>query len=107
MYSLGSPGFGYVVYRYVCATTSATSDVFGMMLHCSSTNRKDESRFLERFCLSECLRCSTRELSLLCLLLFICDALLCTSCRGALAAIAESLLFCISLLSFASYLDCH
>jgi hypothetical protein len=30
MCSLGSPGFGCVVYRYVCATTSAASGVFGI-----------------------------------------------------------------------------
>jgi hypothetical protein len=102
MCSLGSPRFGYVIYIYVCAATSDASGVFGMMLPCSSTNKKDESRFLERFRLSECSIFSTRELYLLCLLLFVCDALLRTSCIAALAAIAESLLFLISLLSFAS-----
>jgi hypothetical protein len=70
---------------------------FGMMLPCSSTDKKDESRFLERFRLSECSRFSTREPHLLCLLLFVCDALLCASCIAALAAIVESLLFLISI----------
>jgi hypothetical protein len=54
--SLGHPGLGRVVYRYVCASTSAASSVFGIILPCSSTDRKDESRFLERFRLSECSR---------------------------------------------------
>jgi hypothetical protein len=107
MCSLGSPGFGCVVYIYVCATTSAALGVFGMMLPCSSTDRKDDSRFLERFCLSECSRFSTRESRLLCLLLFVCDALMRASCIAVLAAIVESLLFLILLLSFTSCLDCH
>jgi hypothetical protein len=51
--SLGSPGLGRVVYRYVCAATSAASGVFGIILPCSSTGRKDESRFLEMFRLSK------------------------------------------------------
>jgi hypothetical protein len=72
--SLGSPGLGRVVYRYVCAATSATSGVFGMMLPCSSTNRKDESRFLERHCLSECSRFSNLDPCRRCLLLFVYDA---------------------------------
>jgi hypothetical protein len=65
--SLGSPGLGRVVYRYVCAATAAASGVFGIILLCSSTDRKDELRFLERFCLSECLRFSTLDQCLLCL----------------------------------------
>jgi hypothetical protein len=93
MCSLGSPGFGCVVYRYVCAAMSAASGVFGMILRCSSTDRKDKLRFLERFLLSECSRLLIHEPCLLCLLLFVCDALLCASCRAALATIAESLLF--------------
>jgi hypothetical protein len=106
MCSLGSPGFGCVVYRYVCAATSAASGVFGIMLPCSSTDRKDESRFLERFLLSELSRFSTHEPCLLCLLLFVYDALLHASRRVALPAIAESFHLLISLLSFASCLDC-
>jgi hypothetical protein len=107
MCSLGSPGFGCVVYKYVCAATSAASGVFGMMLPCSSTDRKDESTFLERFRLSECSRFSTCEPRLLCLLLFVSDAFLRASCIAALAVIAKSLLFVILLFSFASYLDCR
>jgi hypothetical protein len=59
--SLGSPGLGRVMYKYICAATSATSGVFGMMLPCSSINRKDESRFLERLRLSEYSRFSTLD----------------------------------------------
>jgi hypothetical protein len=64
------------MYRYVCATTSTASGVFGMILPCSSTDRKEESRFLERFCLSDYSRFSTLDLCLRCLLLFVYDALL-------------------------------
>jgi hypothetical protein len=53
MCSLGSPGFGCIVYRYVYAATSAASGVFGIMLPYSSTDRKDELRFLEGFLLFE------------------------------------------------------
>jgi hypothetical protein len=74
--SLGSPGLGRVVYRYVCAATSAASGVFGIILTCSSADRKDELRFLERFHLSECLRFSTLDPCLRCLLLSVYDALL-------------------------------
>jgi hypothetical protein len=83
--SLGSPGLGRVVYRYVCAATSAASSVFGIILPCSSTDRKDESRFLDRFCLSECSRFSTLDPCLWCLLLFVYDALLCYAQKAALA----------------------
>jgi hypothetical protein len=107
MCSLGSPGFGCVVYKYVCAAMSAALGVFGMILPCSSTDRKDESRFLERFCLSECSRLPTREPRLLCLLLFVCGALLRALCIPVLAVIAEPLLFLILLFSFASCLDCR
>jgi hypothetical protein len=55
---------------------SAALGVFGMILPRSSTDKKDESRFVERFLLSECSRLSTREPCLLCLPLFVCDALL-------------------------------
>jgi hypothetical protein len=106
MCSLGSPGLGLIVYRYACAATSATSGVFGMMLPCSLTDEKDESRFLERFHLSECSRFLTREPCLLCLLLFVCDALLRASCIALLIALTDSLLFLISLFSFASCLAC-
>jgi hypothetical protein len=74
---VGSPGLGRVVYRYVCAATSAASGVFGIILPCSSTNRKDESRFLERFRLSECSRFLTLDPCLRCLLLSVYDASLC------------------------------
>jgi hypothetical protein len=74
IYSLGSPRLGRVVYRYVCATTSAASSVFGMILPCSSTDRKDDSRPLERLRLSEFLRFSTLDPCLRCLLLFVNDA---------------------------------
>jgi hypothetical protein len=107
MCSLVSPRFGCIVYKYVCAATSAASGIFGMMLPCSSTDKKDESRFLERFRLSECSRFSTREPCLLCLLLFVCYALLRASCIALLAALTDSLLFVISLLSFAICLDCR
>jgi hypothetical protein len=69
-----SPGLGRVVYIYVCAATSAASGVFGMMLPCSSTDRKDESRFLERLCLSEYSRFSNLDSCRRCLLLFVYDA---------------------------------
>jgi hypothetical protein len=72
--SLGSPRLGCVMYRYVCAATSAASSVFGMILPCSSTDRKDESRFLERLRLSECSRFSTLDPCLRCLLMFVYDA---------------------------------
>jgi hypothetical protein len=104
--SLGSPGLGRVVYRYVCAATAAASGVFGIILLCSSTDRKDELRFLESFCLSECLRFSTLDQCLWCLLLFVYDALLHSTRKAVLASIAEALLFRISLLSFSSRLDC-
>jgi hypothetical protein len=65
-----------VVYRYVCAATSAVSGVFGIILPCSSTDRKDESRFLERFRLFKCSRFLTLDLCLWCLLLSVYDALL-------------------------------
>jgi hypothetical protein len=107
MCSLGSPGFGCVVNIYACAATSAASGVFGMMLPCSSTDKKDESRFLEGFLISECSRFSTREPCLLCLLLFVCDALLRALCIALLAALTDSLLFLILLLSFASCLACR
>jgi hypothetical protein len=60
--SLGSPGLGRIVYRYVCAATNTASGVFGMILPCSSTDRKDDSRFLERLRLSEYSRFSTLDL---------------------------------------------
>jgi hypothetical protein len=82
------------------AATSAASGVFGMMLPCSSTDKKDESRFLERFLHSECSRLSIRGPCLLCLLLFVCDALLHALCIALLAAPTDSLLFHISLFSF-------
>jgi hypothetical protein len=104
--SLGSPGLGRVVYRYVCAATSAALVVFGITLPCSSTNRKDESRFLEMFHLSEYSRFSTLDPCLWCLLLFVYDALLRSVRKAALAAIAESLLLRISLLSLSSWFDC-
>jgi hypothetical protein len=106
MCSLGSPGVGCVVYRYVCAATSAASGVFGMILPRSSTDKKDESRFLERFLLSECSRLLTHEPCLLYLSLFVCDALLRASCIALLAALTDSRLFIILLLSLSSCLDC-
>jgi hypothetical protein len=105
--SLGCPRLGRIVYRYVCAATSAASGVFGMILPCSSTHRKDESRFLERLRLSECSRFSTLDPCLWCLLLFVYDASLHALWRAALAVMAESFLFCISLLSLASCFDCY
>jgi hypothetical protein len=62
------------MYRYICAATSTASGIFGMILPCSSTDRKDESSFLERLRLSECLRFSTLDPCLWCLLLFVYDA---------------------------------
>jgi hypothetical protein len=93
MCSLGSPGFGCVVYRIVCVAMSAASGVFGMMFPCSSTDKKDDSRILERYRLSECSIFSTHDSCLLCLPLFVCDALLCASCIALLAALTDSLLF--------------
>jgi hypothetical protein len=54
--SLRSLGLGRMVYGYVCAATSAALGVFGIILPCSSTDKKDESMFLEMFRLSECSR---------------------------------------------------
>jgi hypothetical protein len=96
-----------VVYRYVCAATSASSGVFGMILPHSSTDKKDESRFLERFLLSECSRLSTHDPCLLCLMLFVCDVLLCASCIALLVVLTDSRLFIISLLSLSNCLDCR
>jgi hypothetical protein len=104
--SLGSPRLGHVVYRYVCAATSAASGVFGMMLPYSSTDRKYELRFLEMFRISVYSRFSTLNPCVRCLLLFVYDALLRSARKATLAAIAESLLLCISLLSLSSCFDC-
>jgi hypothetical protein len=102
MCSLGSHGVVRVVYRYAYASTSAASGVFGMMLPRLSTDKKDESRFL----LSEYSRLSTCEPCLLCVLLFVCDALLRASWMALLAALTDSRLLLISLLSFSSCFDC-
>jgi hypothetical protein len=58
------------------------------------------------FFLSEYSRFSTLDLCLRCLLLFVYDALLYSAQKAALAAIAESLLLRISLLSLSSCFDC-
>jgi hypothetical protein len=71
-----------------------------MILPCSLTDRKDESRFRERFRLSECSRFSSLDPCLWCLLLFVYDALLRSARKAALAAITESVLFRISLFLF-------
>jgi hypothetical protein len=107
MCSLVSPGVGFVVYRYACAATSATPGVFGMILPRSSTDKKDESRFLERFLLSECSRLSTHEPCLLYLSLFVCDALLRASWMAVLAVLTHSRLLLILLISFSSCFDCQ
>jgi hypothetical protein len=78
-----------------------------MMLSRSSTDKKDESRFLERFLLSEYSRLLTREPYLLCLLLFVCSALLRASWMALLAALTDSRLLLILLLSFSSCFDCR
>jgi hypothetical protein len=96
MCSLGSPVVGCVVYRYACAATSVASGVFRVMLPRSSTDKKDESRFLERFLLSEYSRLSTRERCLLCLPLFVCNALLRASWMALLATLTNSRLLLIS-----------
>jgi hypothetical protein len=73
-----------------------------MMFPCSSTDRKDESRFLEMLCLSEYSRFSYLEPCRRFLLALVCDALLCALRAALLPAMAESFLFCISIFSFAS-----
>jgi hypothetical protein len=104
--SLGSPGLGRVVSRYACAATSAASGVFGTMFPCSSTDRKDESRFLEMLCLSEYSRFSYLEPCRRFLLALVCDASLRALRAALLAAMADSFLCCISIFSFASYFAC-
>jgi hypothetical protein len=78
-----------------------------MIFSCSSTVRKDESRFLEMLCLSEYSRFSYLEPCRRFLLGFVCDASLRALRVALLAAIAESFLFCISILSFASCFACY
>jgi hypothetical protein len=107
MCSLGSPGVGCVVYGYACAAISAALGVFGMMLSRSSTDKKHESRFHERFVLFEYSRLSTHDPCLLCLMLFVCDALLRATWMALLATLTDSFLFLISLLSFSSCFDCR
>jgi hypothetical protein len=91
--SLGSPGLGRVVSRYAWAATNAASGVFGMMFPCSSTDRKDESRFLEMLCLSEYSRLSYLEPCRRFLLALLYDALLHAFRAALLAAMAESFLY--------------
>jgi hypothetical protein len=76
------------------------------MFPCSLTDRKDESWFLERLCISEYSRFSNLDPCQRCLLLFVYDASLRALRAVSLAAMAESFLFCISILSFASCFDC-
>jgi hypothetical protein len=71
----------------------------------SSTDRKDESRFLEMLCLSEYLRFSYLDPCRRCLL-FVYDASLRALQAVSLAAMAESFLFYISILSFANCFAC-
>jgi hypothetical protein len=98
---LGFPGLGRVVSRYACAATSAASGVFGMMLPCLSTDRKDESRFLDMLCLFEYSRFSYLEPCRRFLLALVCNASLHALWAALLAAMADSFLCCISIFSFA------
>jgi hypothetical protein len=100
--SLGSLGLGRVVRRYACATTSAASGVFGRMFPCSSTDRKDESRFLEMLRISEYSRFSYLEPCRRFLLALVCDVSLRALRAALLAAMADSFLCFISIFSFAS-----
>jgi hypothetical protein len=99
--SLGSPGFGHVVCRYAWAATNAALGVFGILFPCSSTDWKDESRFFKILCLSEYSRFSYLDPCRWCLL-FVYDASLRALRAVSLAVMAESFLFCISILSFAN-----
>jgi hypothetical protein len=76
------------------------------MFPCSSIDRKDESRFLEMLCFSEYSRFSNLDPCRRCLLLFVYDASLRALRAASLAAMAESFLFYISILSFASCFAC-
>jgi hypothetical protein len=76
------------------------------MFPCSSTDKKDELRFLERLCLSEYSRFSYLDPCRRCLLPFVYDASLRALRAASLAAMAESFLFYISILSFANCFDC-
>jgi hypothetical protein len=100
--SLGSPGLGQVVSRYTCAATNAASGVFGRIFPCSSTDKKDESRFFEILCLSEYSRLSYLEPCRRFFLALLYDASLRALRAASLAAMAESFLFCISDFSFAN-----
>jgi hypothetical protein len=73
---------------------------FGYFWHDVASDKKDESRFLERFLLSECSRLSTREPCLLCLPLFVCDVLVRASWKALLAALTDSCIFLIALFLF-------
>jgi hypothetical protein len=77
-----------------------------MIFPCSSTDRKDESRFLEMLCLSEYSRFSYLEPCRRFLLGLVCDASLRALRAALLAAMAESFLFYISIFSFASCFAC-
>jgi hypothetical protein len=76
-----------------------------MIFPCSSTDRKDESRFFEMLCLSEYSRFSYLDPCQRCLL-FVYDASLRALRAASLAAMAESFLFCTSILSFANCFAC-
>jgi hypothetical protein len=104
--SLGSPGLGRVVSRYACAATSVASGVFGRIFPCSSTDRKDESRFLEMLHFSEYSRFSYLEPCRRFLLALECDALLRALRAALLAAMADSFFCCISIFSFANCFAC-
>jgi hypothetical protein len=104
--SLGSPGLGRVVSKYACAATNTTSGVFGRIFPCSSTDKKDESRFLEILCLSEYSRLSYLELCRRFFLALLYDVSLRAFRAASLAAMAESFLLCISIFSFANCLAC-
>jgi hypothetical protein len=102
--SLGSPGLGRVVSKYACATTNVALGVFGRIFPCSSTDKKDESRFLEILCLSEYSKLSYLEPCRQFFLALLYDASPHAFQAASLAAMAESFLLCISTFSFANCL---
>jgi hypothetical protein len=77
-----------------------------MMFPCSSTDRKDESRFLEMLCLSEYSRFSYLEPCRRFLFALVCDASLRALRAVLLAAMADSFFYCISIFSFANCFAC-
>jgi hypothetical protein len=77
------------------------------MFPCSSTDRKDESRFFKILCLSEYSRLSYLEPCQWFFLALLYDASLRALRAASLAAMAKSFLLCISIFSFANCFSCY